>query len=344
MPEYALLVAPSSNRVYADAAARLTLAELAVFDRAGLGGRLSDLADTGIGGVPYVTFRADRLDERDVALLSNLSSRYALFERVGDLLRPLPVTPLDRFDSDLLTIQKYAGKTNEHFTKLLLNVTVLATGAGLTGRKLRIMDPLCGRGTTLDQAIMYGYDAAGVELDGKDFDAYAVFLRTWLKNKRLKHRAELTTLRRERAVAGRRLHVTLGASKDEYRAGETIDVDVVHADTRQSRRFFKAATFDAVVTDAPYGVQHGSRTADKLSRSPLDLLAEAVPVWAELVRPGGAVGISWNTFVGKRDDLAAILTAAGLAVCDGPGYDGFRHRVDQAIMRDLIVATKPAAA
>ncbi len=137
-----------------------------------------------------MTFQADQLDDRDVGLLSNMSSLYALFAREGDLLRPLAVQPLDRFDSDLLTIQKYAGKTNEQFTRLLLNVTVLATDAGpeMTSRRLRIIDPMCGRGTTLNQAMMYGYDAAGMDIDGKDFDAYATFIRTWLKNKRLKHR------------------------------------------------------------------------------------------------------------------------------------------------------------
>ena len=41
----------------------------------------------------------------------------------------------------------------------------------LTGR-LTVFDPLCGRGTTLNQALMYGYDAAGLDVDGKDFEAY----------------------------------------------------------------------------------------------------------------------------------------------------------------------------
>ena len=48
----------------------------------------------------------------------------ALFERDGDALRPVELPRRDRFDDDLLTILKYPGKTNELFTKLLLNVTV----------------------------------------------------------------------------------------------------------------------------------------------------------------------------------------------------------------------------
>ncbi|WP_091554628.1 TRM11 family SAM-dependent methyltransferase [Micromonospora pattaloongensis] len=344
MTDYALLILPSTNRVYAEASVRLTMSELMVFNRQALDGRIGDIATETIGGVPYVTFRAHRLDERDVALLANLSARYALYAREGELLRPLTVRPLDRFDSDLLTIQKYVGKTNEQFTKLLLNATVLATDAGpeMTERRLRVLDPMCGRGTTLNQAMMYGYDAAGLDVDAKDVEAYATFIRTWLKNKRLKHRAELTTVRRQKSPAARRLHVVVGASKEEYRAGEVIDVSMINADTRRGREFFKAGSFDAVVTDAPYGVQHGSRAEQgRLSRTPLGLLAEAIPVWAELVRPGGAVGISWNTLVGPRAELAALLTAAGLEVLDGEGYADFAHRVDQAIVRDLIVARRP---
>ena len=50
-----------------------------------------------------------QLSARDIAYVSNLSSAYALFERAGELLRPLELTPLAHYDSDLITIPKYAG-------------------------------------------------------------------------------------------------------------------------------------------------------------------------------------------------------------------------------------------
>ncbi|WP_338741609.1 SAM-dependent methyltransferase [Actinomadura luteofluorescens] len=353
MTAYGLLVSPSHNRVYAQAAADLVKAELAVFSERALGGRVRDIEETSIGGVPYVTFSADELTEQDVRLLSNLSSLYALFQIEGELLRPVGLQPLDLFGSDLLTIQKYSGKTNEYFTKLLLNVTAMATDSPLdliTGRP-RVFDPMCGRGTTLNQAMMYGLDAAGMDIDGKDFDAYTAFIKTWLKNNRVKHQAEVTNVRREKAVLGRRLHVTLGASKERYKSGETMEITVVNADSLGAGRFFRPASFDLIVTDAPYGVQHGSRPkgaqpgrkgGPQLSRSPVELLTAAVPEWARLLRPGGAVGISWNTFVGRREQLAEVLASSGLDVRDSDAYRGFRHRVDQAISRDLIVASKPS--
>jgi len=364
MTAYGLLVSPSHNRVYAQAAADLVKAELTVFSERALGGRVRDVRETVMGGVPYVTFSADELTGQDVRLLSNLSSLYALYQIEGELLRPVALQPLDLFGSDLLTIQKYSGKTNEYFTKLLLNVTAMATDSPMdlvTGRP-RVLDPMCGRGTTLNQAMMYGLDAAGIDIDGKDFDAYAAFIKTWLKNNRVKHQAEIANIRREKAVIGRRLHVTFGASKERYKSGETMEITVVNADSTEAGRFFRPASFDLIVTDAPYGVQHGSRhgragdaarTAargappgrggrQRLSRSPVELLAAAVPEWARLLRPGGAIGISWNTFVGRREELAGILASGGLDVQDSDAYRGFRHRVDQAISRDLIVARKPS--
>jgi SAM-dependent methyltransferase len=335
---YALLLAPSANRVYADASARLTRAELAAFGDAVLQTRLADIDETDIAGVGYVTFTG-QLSERDTGYLANLSAGYALFELTeAGLLRPVRLRPLARFDDDLITIPKYAGKTNEQFTKLLLNVTLLASASAesMVDKAVTVLDPLCGRGTTLNQALMYGYHAIGIEVDGKDVDAYAAFLRTWLRRKRLKHSTDLHPVRRERRLVARCFEAAVG----DRRAGEPQRVTVYQADTTRARDFLRAGCADVVVADAPYGVAHGSRTPEGLSRRPLDLLRSAVPVWAELLRPGGAIGISWNTHVAGRDELAKIVADAGLGVLDTPAYRGFGHWVDQAINRDILVARK----
>ena len=342
MTDYALLLLPSANRVYADAAVDLTVAELAAFNAAALDGRLSAIEPATIAGVAYVTFAAPSLSDRDLAFLANVSARYALFERTNGLLRPVELHGLDRFDDDLVTIPKYPGKTNEQFTKLLLNVTVLASDSAprMLDERLHVLDPLCGRGTTLNQALTYGYDAAGVDLDGKDFEAYAAYIQTYLKRKRLKHKADLGPVRREKRTVARRLTVSLAASREDHAAGDLLHLDVVHADTTAAGEFFRPETFDVIVTDAPYGVQHGSRTvAAGLRRTPLDLLRDAAPGWARLLRPGGALGLAWNTHVASREDAAARLADAGLTVLADP-YDRFRHRVDQSITRDVLIARK----
>ncbi|WP_246361097.1 TRM11 family SAM-dependent methyltransferase [Haloechinothrix aidingensis] len=381
MTDYAILLLPAANRVYADTSPRLLRGELAVLGERGLDATIGGVTERRIAGVDYVTFATpEPLNGNDIAMLSNLSTVYALFEVLGTgpeagpapeagtatapetaqdttadtagqgaagvpLLRPVPLAPLDRFDSDLLTIQKYAGKTNELFTKLLVNMTCMALErpATMLTSTLRVLDPLCGRGTTLNQAMMYGFDAAGAEVDGKDFDAYELFIKTWLKNKRVKHAADSGQLRKDKTRLGRWLDITYAPTKDEYKAGDTRSVNFRGVDTLALDRVFASRSFDMIVTDAPYGVQHGSRQqgTSAPSRSPRELLAAALPTWLRLLRPGGAVGISWNTRVLPREELVETLRSAGLTVHDGWPFDQFRHRVDQAIVRDLVVATLP---
>ncbi|MEZ5097499.1 MAG: SAM-dependent methyltransferase [Nocardioides sp.] len=356
---FAMLISPSANRVYARSALDLTSAELGVFGETVLSAPLHDVRPEVIGGVSYLGFRGLPTGA-DLAVLSNTSTALALFERVGDLLRPVPLTPLAVWADDLVSVQKYAGKTNETFTQLLLNVTLAASVAGpalaggavgpaLAGgaagrsagqRRVRVLDPLCGRGTTLNVALRYGFDVAGIESDAKDVEAYAAFLRSWLKRSRVKHTLTLRPVRHHGRPAARRMEATLAADAAAARADDTQSVTVVEAATERAEEFFRARSMDAVVADAPYGVQHGSRARGNLARSPLDLLAEAVPGWARLLRPGGALGLSWNTKVAPRAAVAGLLVDAGLEPCTTEAYAGFSHRVDQAIQRDLIVARR----
>ncbi|SNY14724.1 TRM11 family SAM-dependent methyltransferase [Paractinoplanes atraurantiacus] len=338
MSRYALLLAPSANRVYADQASRLAVAELAAFGSV-LSSDISDADVTVLGGVEYLTFTG-ALSERDISYLSNLSSAYALFEQVDDLLRPLTLTPLARYDSDLITIPKYAGKTNEQFTKLVLNLTLLASASAerMLDGHLTVLDPLCGRGTTLNQALMYGYDGVGVEIDGKDVEAYKLFLQTWLKRKRLKHTAELVPVRRQGKRAARRLEVTMAASKDDHKAGAVQKITVLQADTTQLEGLLRGGVADILVADLPYGVAHGSYDDEGgITRRPLDLLERAVPGWLPLLRPGAAIGLSWNTKVAKRELAEDILLANGLALVPQAPLE---HRVDQGIERDVLIARK----
>lgn len=341
MTDYAILLSPSTNRVYARSSIRLLRSEIDAFNDTVLGGKVRAISEADIGSVPYILLDAEEFTDTDLAYLANLSSLYALFERTGELLRPIEMSPLDKFDSDLLTIQKYPGKTNEHFTKLLLNVAAVYTAAPerLLDGRLRVLDPMCGRGTTLNQAMMYGLSACGVDTDGRDIDAYSTFIKTWLKNSRIKHAIQNATIRRDRERLGRRLDIHLGVTKELYKAGETLDISVINGDTLQVDEFFKPGSFDVVVADTPYGVQHESRGRQP-SRSPVELLERAIPVWVRVVRAGGTIGLSFNSYVIKSPKLAEILTANGLSVVD---TGDFTHRVDQAINRDLIVARKSTA-
>jgi len=335
---YALLVSPSTNRVYAQSASSLAMAELAVVSEQVLDGALHDIVQQTFGSVDYVTFEAPALSDLARSWLSNLAATFALFRVEGHAFAPLDLTRWDKLDSDLVSIQKYAGKTNEAFTKLLLNVTLAASAFKAERRALSVLDPLCGRGTTLNQALTYGFHATGVELDQQDFDAYALFIQRWVKDKRLKHEAV-----QGRVKGHPKLDLRFGVDKARYKAGDVSRLSFVSADTHAVAEVFQPRSFDLIVTDAPYGVQHGAHAPGGAARSrkPLELLESVVPIWRAALRPGGAIGIAWNTLVARRAELSQILIKNALEVCDSAAYRSFEHRVDSSIQRDLIVARAP---
>lgn len=342
---YLLLVAPSANRVYGAAAPTLMAAELTALAPVFVPG-IANVAPVELGGVDYLAFTADDLDDRAVTVLSSLSSVMAVFRHhvgTGDkvFLEPIDKTPIDRFGSDLVTIQKYAGKTNEHFTRLLLNVTAAATSKPerLLDGSLSVLDPMCGRGTTLTTALTYGLSTTGIDLDRGDYQAFSTFLQTYLKQGRYKHTVKEGALTVHGKSRGRKLTVELAADKADFKDGRVQTLTYLATDSTKLDGVVKAESHHVIVADTPYGVQHGSH-GDKLARSPLGLLGKALPGWTKALRTGGAIGLAYNRHVAAPEAMAELLTEHKLSVVQAPGYDGFRHRVDASIDRDIIVARK----
>lgn len=339
-----LLLAPSSNRVYSGDAARLNAAEISLLARAfDIDARVRPVT---VAGVDYLAIEGDspQLDR----IVSEASGAFALFGACGGALTP---TRLDRrrlYTDDIITIQKYQGKTNEQFTHLLLNATAAFSKRpqNLLDGSLHVLDPMCGRGTTLNTCLLRGLDVTGVEIDKGDFDQYQAFLTTWLRTHRLKHDIGTEQIRRSGQVFGRALTMETAPSKDAWKAGETQQLTYLSADTRKMSKYMRRASVDVIVTDLPYGVQHGSH-GERLDRSPIDLLERALPGWFDTLRTGGTIGLAYNRHTAPANEMADVLAAHGFTVVHGHGAvdswlepDAFRHRVDASIDRDIVIAKK----
>jgi hypothetical protein len=332
------LLAPSANRVYASEADRLLAAELKIM--LGADDQIGIAPET-LAGIGYLALGVESFDEQLGRALGRLSGCYAVFRREHDRLEPIEVPARDLFDDDLVTIPKYPGKTNEQFTRLLINVT-LASMRREPGGPISILDPMCGRGTTLSTAMTLGCNASGVDVDAKAVDAYAAYLRTYWRRKRLKHHLEVNPVRRDGKIIGKRVEAkVIPAGRNR-----PLVLTVFTGDTRQSAALFGKRRFDAVVADAPYGVVHGSQQEPggarrKRDRSAAGLISEALPIWAEQLKTGGALGLSWNAIGLRRELLLGHLAAAGLEPLDSGPYRDLEHRVDSSIRRDIVVAIKP---
>ncbi len=343
---YLVLLAPSANRVYTDRAVDLSVAELMILGQ----GVIDSVEPVELAGVWYLAVESGQPEHDVAAVLGRASACWAVFAREGDVLRPVRRPVHDRLDDDLVTIPKYPGKTNEQFTRLMINVATASaprlngTSAQAGGHAPSLLDPMCGRGTTLSLGLTLGFDVAGVDTDLKAIEAYAAFLKTYLRRKRLKHSCELTPVKREGRSIGRRLDATVGTADSDRRSTLTV----FSGDTRDSAALFGKRRFDLVVTDAPYGIVHTGRGPGPSSgrqpggnkRSTATLLEEAIGGWAGQLKHGGALALSWNTLGLAREELDGVAQAAGLRPLASGPYLQLAHRVDASIRRDLFVAVR----
>lgn len=256
------------------------------------------------------------------------------------LLQPHPLPDVNRYPSDLLTTLKYQGKTNEQFTALMLHLAAAAsqTKGDLNAGTLRVLDPVAGRGTTLNQALMWGLSPVGVDIDKKDAELYRAFLTGWLREHRYKHTAQAQKLTVNKKALGSQFHAELAVSKEAAKAGQQQSLELYTADTTNVGAFIKARSIDAIVADLPYGVQHGARSGASLQRSPLELLSAALPAWKGTLREGAAMALAFNRYTASFEAVAELLAKHGLTVLNNSG--DFRHRVDASIDRDIVIARR----
>lgn len=338
-----LLRAPSANRVYTAAAGPLARAEARWVLGAHLG-TAPAVHERRVGGMDALEIQASELaGDEGARLLGSLSATLGVLDLLEDdpetpVLRPRNPPDLFRHPADLETILKYPGKTNEQFTALLVNLAAaLSTRrSGLFDGSLSLLDPLCGRGTTVNRALRLGLSPVGADLDRTDHEAYRAFLSTWLRDHRYKHTVSATTLTVHGERLGPRLDVEFAADKQTLRAGHGQSLTLLGCDTTRLGQLLPARSVDALVADLPYGVQHGARADGTWQRSPREVLRSAADGWRRLLRDGGGLALAVNRRTLDHDTADEVLAAAGFRLLSSDG--AFRHRVDRSIDRDVLLA------
>lgn len=340
--KYAILYHPGHNRVYFQESRRYSAHELTIVGE-GLYSAPETIQAENLGGIPYLTFQTDApLTQAERIRIGGLSFFYALFEVVGDALRPVPIPNFYYADPGISSMLKYTGKTNELFTRLMINLALAACAPGAAGR-IALLDPLAGKGTTLFEGFARGYDVAGIEVSEKAVGEAAAFFKRYLATERFKHTSAQEKVSGPKgSFTARRHMLTIGRDKGELKSAPRT-FEILAASSAHADKLFKKGRFHLLVADLPYGVQHGNVSGPvrtSRTRSPEALLEECLPSWHTVLKKGGAIALSWNTFLLSREKMAEILARCGFYVLTGADYEGFEHRVDQSIRRDLIVARK----
>lgn len=331
-----LRIAPQRSTQYANMAEKLAAPELLASP---LGPAIRDIEPIILAGQHYLRANMPEIEpDTFMPILSRLgatSEAYEYCERIGDVagpfLRPLeprfrPFVPLEMAEA-----RRYKGKTNEMFTRVLLNIAIFAGAyAGQFNERLRVLDPLAGGGTTLFLALASGYDAFGIELSKQDVETTATFVRQYLREERTPYKEVDERGRR----AGRRYQFEIGAK------GATRYLVLAHGDAAEADQHLREVPgrprMHAIAADLPYGIQHFGEVSGLLQR--------ALPVWDRLLLPGGALALAWNaTRIDRSDMIALVENCTNLTIRNDSPYDQFAHPVDRVIKRrDVIVATSNA--
>ena len=333
----ALKITPQRSTQYANMAEVLAGPELMTSP---LGDVIAHLEPARLAGQEYLLATAVT-HEDEVGFLTQLaevlprlgaiSEGYHYYPRIGEtegpLLRPVepvftPFVPLE-----MAEVRRYKGKTNELFTRVLLNVAIFAGAyrAQFTGR-LRVLDPLAGGGTTLFHALALGYDAFGIEHNRQDVTTTEVFIRQYFHSEHIAYKERDERSRK----AGRRYQFEVESG------GETRHLVLVHGDAAQAPQHLQEVSggprVHAIVGDLPYGIQHFGEIAD--------LLNTALPTWERLLLPGGTLALAWNATRIERSDLTRLIDRhTSLHIREEPPYTQLAHTVDRVIKkRDIVIA------
>ncbi len=342
---YALLFHPGHNRVYFDTSLALSLSEFTVV-AAKMPSAPENLRLEEMAGLKFLLFdTALPLTKADKDILSDLSFLYAIFKLTEEgALIPVAKTRGDFVDDSMSQILKYTGKTNEIFTRMMINLAVYSLEKLPENRPLRLLDPIAGKGTTLYEGLIKGYDVAGIEIGDTVVNESFHFIKRFFETAKYKFEHDSCRISGPgKAFTALKHTFTVAPTKKDYKAKNVRTLELVAGNSLNGRHFYKKNTFDVVVGDLPYGIQHGNVTGEKqssLTRNPSELLDACLPVWNELMRQGGVISVAWNVNVLDRFHAAKIFEKHGFTVLREGVYETFEHRVDQAILRDILLAKK----
>jgi len=337
--KYVILNRPHANSRYQEGVLRLARAEcINMLRRFGVETPVEIVRRM---GADFLEFETDALNQAAVDCLSAHSHLMLLFEERSDgSLLPLAGQKPPYLLEDLPFVQKYKGKTNEAFTMHLINQAHMASDFWQEDH-LSLLDPMCGRGTTLFQAVNRGFCVVGAEIHGAEVEECGGFFKRYLEFHHIKHSQKKRSL----TLNGKGVPVnefSFSGDAQAYKAGDVRTLQLVTCDSVNLQKLMPRAKYHLIVADLPYGVQHAPGAQGKKAAPFEETLANNLRVWRDLLLPGGAMALSYNINTLPTGRVRQLMEQAGLTVCDGEGYDGLEHWVEQAITRDAAVAVRPA--
>lgn len=159
---------------------------------------------------------------------------------------------------------KYKGKTNADFTRLLLHCARAVSGFAQSDAPLTVLDPMCGKGTTLFCALEEGDHAVGMDVDAKALLEADQLLGRSLKMNRLKHKREESSLTVPKGKPVRSVGYRLSTSLEGWKNGDERTFRLLNGDLGVLPAVMARESCHLAVADLPYGVQHAPSEGRKV--------------------------------------------------------------------------------
>jgi hypothetical protein len=162
-----------------------------------------------------------------------------------------------------------------------------------------------------------------VEHKVRDVESTVVYVRQFMRERGVACREKRERLKK----VGRRWVLTLGKERPQR-------CILAWGDTGDSPALISGFRPHLIVTDLPYGVQHQGELSSLLTR--------ALPVWATLLPPSGAIALAWESRRFPRAEIISLVESVSpLTVLNNPPYDALAHRVDRVIKRRDVLVARP---
>ena len=219
---YQIVVKPNYNIVFYNKFLEMCQVELdAVLHAQHIEVMAMELVDNNKG--KFILFEVEGpLNKASLKAVYQLSFFFMIFEVTeGGMLKPVKIDYVPDFDDDLSVRLKYNGKTNETITRMMMNLG-LAMSDFADEQHPKILDPLCGRGTTLFEGMISGYDVYGVDRDQKSVAEMGTYITRYVKEARFKHTNKRGKVLNQGRHVGDLFELQYAKEKIDYKTGGVI--------------------------------------------------------------------------------------------------------------------------
>ncbi|WP_127717173.1 TRM11 family methyltransferase [Halobacteriovorax sp. HLS] len=309
MKKISLLISPEIKSAYFAQYTECALAELQ-FCFPGLEARLNS-----IGLLDFIDIE---VDQETLEEISYMSFFHGAFEQIDGTLKPLDLKAQFSLHDNFIFGSKFKGKTNERFTQLMIN---LGKASINNKENIKVLDPMCGRATTLLWCLRYGIISKGIELDPRAIMDVTQIVKKWSKI------CSIRTTIKDGFVGKKN---KLGLGKFIEVSHEKNHFKMISGNSANCSELLSSERFDLIITDIPYGIQH--RTDNGLN-NPFDAIDISLAQWKKCLKKDGSIVIGYNSNNPKRDVVIELAQKHSMLALEF----NIAHRMSESIVRDVII-------